>query len=85
MEFTFEDAEELCSLVSSQQSHVDEKPEVRVVSPSGAPPIRMHFRFPTPLHKRFGALLICSWLESMVLEPDGCIRRAKRPKFLDDV
>jgi hypothetical protein len=59
--------------------------EVRVVSPSGAPPIRMHFRFPTPLHKRFGALLICSWLESMVLEPDGCIRRAKRPKFLDDV
>ncbi|CAD6243682.1 unnamed protein product [Miscanthus lutarioriparius] len=52
MEFTFEDAEELCSLVSSQQSHVDEKRR---------------------------------WLESMILKPDGCVRRAKRPKFFDDV
>ena len=56
-----------------------------MVSPSGTPPIRMHFRFPTLLHKRFGALLICRWLELMILKPDGCIRRAKRPKFLDDV
>jgi len=59
--------------------------EVRVVSPSDAPPIIMHFRFSTPLHKRPGALLICRWLESMILKPDGCVRRAKRPKFFDDV
>ncbi|AQK53490.1 hypothetical protein ZEAMMB73_Zm00001d051039, partial [Zea mays] len=52
MEFTFEDAAELCALVSNQQSHVDEKRR---------------------------------WLESMILRPDGCIRRAKRPKFLHEV
>ncbi|WVZ74690.1 hypothetical protein U9M48_022845 [Paspalum notatum var. saurae] len=52
MEFTFKDAEELCSLVSSQQSLVDKKRR---------------------------------WLESMILNPDGCTRRVKRPKFLNDV
>lgn len=52
MEFTFEDAEELYSLVSRQQSLVDKKRR---------------------------------WLESMILNPDGSIRRVKRPKFLNDV
>ncbi|CAN6238581.1 unnamed protein product [Urochloa humidicola] len=51
MEFTFEDAEELCSLVSRQESLVDKKRR---------------------------------WLESMILNPDGCSSRVKRPKFLDD-
>ncbi|OEL24833.1 hypothetical protein BAE44_0014145 [Dichanthelium oligosanthes] len=51
MEFTFEDAEELSSLVSSQEALVDKKRR---------------------------------WLESMILKPDGCSSRVKRPKFLDD-
>ncbi|CAO2046502.1 unnamed protein product [Urochloa humidicola] len=50
MEFTFQDAGELCSLVSRQESLVDKKRR---------------------------------WLESMILKPDGCSRRVKRPKFLD--
>lgn len=51
MDFTFEDAEALSSLVSSQEARVDEKRR---------------------------------WLESMILKPDGCSSRVKRPKFLNE-